>query len=147
MEFGPHLLLAILEGAVGASVLALTAVGLGLVFGVIALIVGVYQLLASPNLQFAKEVPGAPIAQATPCSCRALGPHLHQARQEEERLLWEFQTDTPARAVAPAVGPPQETDVTGRPCSWRALPCRASVTVCCKGEEAHGALEGPGTSE
>ena len=38
MEFGPHLLLAILEGAVGASVLALTAVGLGLVFGVMRVV-------------------------------------------------------------------------------------------------------------
>ncbi len=34
MDFGPHLLLAILEGAVGAAVLALTALGLSLVFGV-----------------------------------------------------------------------------------------------------------------
>ncbi|CAN0605850.1 unnamed protein product, partial [Ectocarpus sp. 12 AP-2014] len=38
MEFGPHLLLAVLEGAVGASVLALTAVGLGLVFGVMRVV-------------------------------------------------------------------------------------------------------------
>ena len=37
--------------------------GLGLVFGAIALIVGVYQLLASPNLQIAKQVPGTPVAQ------------------------------------------------------------------------------------
>ena len=34
MEFGPHLILATLEGAVTAAVLALTAVGLSLVFGV-----------------------------------------------------------------------------------------------------------------
>ena len=32
MEFGPHLLLAMIEGAVGAAVLSLMAVGLGLVF-------------------------------------------------------------------------------------------------------------------
>lgn len=38
MEFGPHLILAVLEGAVGASVLALTAVGLGLVFGVMRVV-------------------------------------------------------------------------------------------------------------
>jgi branched-chain amino acid transport system permease protein len=38
MEFGPHLLLAILEGAVGASVLALTALGLSLVFGVMRVV-------------------------------------------------------------------------------------------------------------
>ena len=38
MEFGPHLLLAVLEGAVGAAVLALTAVGLGLVFGVMRVV-------------------------------------------------------------------------------------------------------------
>ncbi len=38
MEFGPHLLLASLEGAVGASVLALTALGLSLVFGVMRVV-------------------------------------------------------------------------------------------------------------
>ena len=38
MDFGPHLLLAILEGAVGASVLALTALGLSLVFGVMRVV-------------------------------------------------------------------------------------------------------------
>lgn len=38
MDFGPHLLLAILEGAVGTSVLALTALGLSLVFGVMRVV-------------------------------------------------------------------------------------------------------------
>lgn len=38
MDFGPYLLLATLEGAVGASVLALTAVGLSLVFGVMRVV-------------------------------------------------------------------------------------------------------------
>jgi branched-chain amino acid transport system permease protein len=38
MEFGPHLLLAALEGAVGAAVLALTALGLSLVFGVMRVV-------------------------------------------------------------------------------------------------------------
>ncbi|MEO0568231.1 MAG: branched-chain amino acid ABC transporter permease [Pseudomonadota bacterium] len=38
MEFGPHLLLATLEGAVGASVLSLTAIGLSLVFGVMRVV-------------------------------------------------------------------------------------------------------------
>lgn len=38
MEFGPYLLLAALEGAVGAAVLALTAVGLSLVFGVMRVV-------------------------------------------------------------------------------------------------------------
>jgi branched-chain amino acid transport system permease protein len=38
MEFGPYLLLASLEGAVGASVLALTALGLSLVFGVMRVV-------------------------------------------------------------------------------------------------------------
>lgn len=38
MEFGPHLLLATLEGAVTAAVLALTAVGLSLVFGVMRVV-------------------------------------------------------------------------------------------------------------
>ncbi|HUS53340.1 MAG TPA: branched-chain amino acid ABC transporter permease [Thermohalobaculum sp.] len=38
MEFGPHLLLAILEGAVQAAVLTLTAVGLSLVFGVMRVV-------------------------------------------------------------------------------------------------------------
>ena len=38
MEFGPQLLLALIEGAVGAAVLSLTAVGLGLVFGVMRVV-------------------------------------------------------------------------------------------------------------
>ena len=38
MEFGPYLLLAALEGAVTAAVLALTAVGLSLVFGVMRVV-------------------------------------------------------------------------------------------------------------
>ena len=38
MEFGPHLLLAMIEGAVGAAVLSLMAVGLGLVFGVMRVV-------------------------------------------------------------------------------------------------------------
>ncbi len=38
MEFGPHLLLASLEGAVTAAVLALTAMGLSIVFGVMRVV-------------------------------------------------------------------------------------------------------------
>ncbi len=38
MDFGPYLLLASLEGAIGAAVLALTAVGLSLVFGVMRVV-------------------------------------------------------------------------------------------------------------
>lgn len=38
MEFGPHLILAILEGLVEASVLTLTALGLSLVFGVMRVV-------------------------------------------------------------------------------------------------------------
>ncbi|MCP5086306.1 MAG: branched-chain amino acid ABC transporter permease [Rhodobacteraceae bacterium] len=38
MDFGPYLILASLEGAVAASVLALTAVGLSLVFGVMRVV-------------------------------------------------------------------------------------------------------------
>lgn len=38
MSFGPHLLLALLEGIVSASVLALTALGLSLVFGVMRIV-------------------------------------------------------------------------------------------------------------
>jgi len=38
MEFGPHLMLAVLEGAVTAAVLALMAVGLSLVFGVMRVV-------------------------------------------------------------------------------------------------------------
>ncbi|MCB1461330.1 MAG: branched-chain amino acid ABC transporter permease [Nitratireductor sp.] len=38
MEFGPHLLLASLEGAVSAAVLALTAMGLSIVFGVMRIV-------------------------------------------------------------------------------------------------------------
>lgn len=38
MEFGPHLLLALLEGAISASVLALIAVGLSVVFGIMRVV-------------------------------------------------------------------------------------------------------------
>ncbi len=38
MDFGPYFLLATLEGAVGAAVLALTALGLSLVFGVMRIV-------------------------------------------------------------------------------------------------------------
>ena len=38
MEFGPHLLLASLEGATTAAVLALTAMGLSIVFGVMRVV-------------------------------------------------------------------------------------------------------------
>ena len=38
MAFGPHLLLATLEGLVTAAVLALTALGLSLVFGVMRIV-------------------------------------------------------------------------------------------------------------
>ncbi len=38
MEFGPHLLLAVIEGAVTAAVLSLTAIGLSLVFGVMRVV-------------------------------------------------------------------------------------------------------------
>jgi len=38
MDFGPHLILAAIEGLVGAAVLALTALGLSLVFGVMRVV-------------------------------------------------------------------------------------------------------------
>ncbi|RUW17215.1 branched-chain amino acid ABC transporter permease, partial [Mesorhizobium sp. M4A.F.Ca.ET.050.02.1.1] len=38
MHFGPHLLLAALEGLVTSAVLALTALGLSLVFGVMRVV-------------------------------------------------------------------------------------------------------------
>lgn len=38
MEFGPHLLLAMLEGAVTSAILALTAMGLSLVFGILRVV-------------------------------------------------------------------------------------------------------------
>jgi len=38
MDFGPHLMLATLEGAVVAAILALTAMGLSIVFGVMRVV-------------------------------------------------------------------------------------------------------------
>jgi len=38
MEFGPHLMLAVLEGAVTAAILSLTAMGLSIVFGVMRVV-------------------------------------------------------------------------------------------------------------
>jgi branched-chain amino acid transport system permease protein len=64
MSFGPHLFLAVLEGMVGAAVLALTALGLSLVFGVMR-IVNVahgefYMLGAVFAWFFASLVPASP---------------------------------------------------------------------------------------
>lgn len=64
MEFGPHLLLALLEGTVSAFVLALTALGLSLVFGVMR-IVNVahgefFMLGAVLAWWFTSLVPGSP---------------------------------------------------------------------------------------
>jgi branched-chain amino acid transport system permease protein len=64
MSFGPHLFLAMLEGMVGAAVLALTALGLSLVFGVMR-IVNVahgefYMLGAVFAWFFASLVPASP---------------------------------------------------------------------------------------
>lgn len=64
MDFFPHLLLALMEGVVGACVLALTALGLSLVFGVMR-VVNVahgefYMLGAVLAWAFASLVPGWP---------------------------------------------------------------------------------------
>jgi branched-chain amino acid transport system permease protein len=66
MNFGPHLLLALLEGTVGAFVLALTALGLSLVFGVMR-VVNVahgefFMLGAVLAWAFSSLVPGQPAA-------------------------------------------------------------------------------------
>ncbi|MFV2093794.1 MAG: branched-chain amino acid ABC transporter permease, partial [Hyphomicrobiales bacterium] len=77
MDFGPYLLLASLEGAVLAAVLALTAVGLSLVFGVMRVVNvahGEFFMLGavlawwftnlipeSPALGFALALIGAPL--------------------------------------------------------------------------------------
>lgn len=64
MEFGPYLLLASLEGAVGAAVLALTALGLSLVFGVMRVVNvahGEFYMLGAVIAWFvASEVGGHP---------------------------------------------------------------------------------------
>jgi branched-chain amino acid transport system permease protein len=78
LSFGPHLLLAILEGTVAAAVLALTALGLSLVFGVMRVVNvahGEFYMLgamvawwlsrlvpAHPAAGFALALIGAPIA-------------------------------------------------------------------------------------
>ncbi|MGB1146364.1 MAG: sulfite exporter TauE/SafE family protein, partial [Alphaproteobacteria bacterium] len=53
--------LGVLLGLVAANYM--DASGLGIVFGAIALFVGLYQLVSSPNLRLAEKVPGAPIRQ------------------------------------------------------------------------------------
>ncbi|MBM3520160.1 MAG: branched-chain amino acid ABC transporter permease, partial [Alphaproteobacteria bacterium] len=66
MAFLPHLFLAILEGTVAAAVLALTALGLSLTFGVMR-VVNVahgefYMLGAMLAWYLAKLAPGLPLA-------------------------------------------------------------------------------------
>lgn len=53
----------VLLGLVAANYL--DASGLGVVFGAIALVVGLYQLLSSSNLRLADQIPGAPVRQGT----------------------------------------------------------------------------------
>jgi branched-chain amino acid transport system permease protein len=66
MSFGPHLLLALLEGLVTASVLALTALGLSLVFGVMRVVNvahgELFMLGAVLAWGFASLAPGMPAA-------------------------------------------------------------------------------------
>ncbi|HEY9040457.1 MAG TPA: branched-chain amino acid ABC transporter permease [Roseovarius sp.] len=65
MELGPYLLLATLEGAVMASVLALTAVGLSLVFGVMRVVNiahGEFFMLGAVLAWYVTQVVGGPPA-------------------------------------------------------------------------------------
>ncbi|MCC6306160.1 MAG: branched-chain amino acid ABC transporter permease [Rhodobacteraceae bacterium] len=66
MDFGPFLLLALMEGTVQAAVLALTAVGLALVFGVMRVVNvahGEFFMLGAVTAWFvASHVPGPPWA-------------------------------------------------------------------------------------
>jgi branched-chain amino acid transport system permease protein len=65
MAFGPFLLLALLEGAVMAAVLALTAVGLSLVFGVMRVVNvahGAFFMLGAVSAWFVTQwMPGPPV--------------------------------------------------------------------------------------
>ncbi len=64
VSFGPFLLLAVLEGLVTSAVLALTAVGLSLVFGVMRVVNvahGEFFMLGAVGAWFvAQAVPGPP---------------------------------------------------------------------------------------
>ena len=66
MAFGPYLLLALMEGMVSAAVLALTAVGLSLVFGVMRVVNvahGAFFMLGAVAAWYvAQTVPGPPVA-------------------------------------------------------------------------------------
>src|SRR5262252_6229388 len=65
MSFGPHLLLALLEGVVGAFVLALTALGLSLVFGVMRIVNvahGEFFMLGAVLAWACASLVGAPVA-------------------------------------------------------------------------------------
>ncbi len=65
MDFGPHLLLALLEGTVSAFVLALTALGLSLVFGVMRVVNvahGAFFMLGAVASWFCANLAGGPPA-------------------------------------------------------------------------------------
>ncbi len=67
MEFGPHLILAMLEGLVQASVLTLTALGLSLVFGVMRVVNvahGEFFMLGAVLAWYVTQVVGGPPALA-----------------------------------------------------------------------------------
>ncbi len=65
MSFGPHLFLALLEGTVSAFVLALTALGLSLVFGVMRIVNvahGEFFMLGAVLAWFCASLVGTPVA-------------------------------------------------------------------------------------
>jgi len=98
LGFWPHLLLAVLEGTVAAAVLALSALGLSLVFGVMRVVNvahGEFFMLGAMLAWWtAKMVPGGPLAgrhrrdRLGRASRRGHGPGRHLA----------------ARALAPGHG-------------------------------------------
>ena len=71
MSFGPHLLLALLEGTVTACVLAVTALGLSLVFGVMRIVNvahGEFYMLGAVLAWFCASMVGGLAARRGSCS-------------------------------------------------------------------------------
>ena len=81
MAFGPHLLLAVLEGLVTSAVLALTALGLSLVFGVMRVVNVAHGELFMLGAVLAVAVVGAVFA-------RELGAHLPVIKDVLSAYAW-----------------------------------------------------------
>lgn len=107
MEFGPHLLLAVLEGAVGAAILALTAVGLGLVFGVMRVVNvahGEFYMLGAVIAWWVASVVPGPVALGFAAALVVAPLAVGMLAALAERLVIRHVAHDPERTIVATIG-------------------------------------------